>query len=297
MKTNFQCRSTLLAAALMMTSYTAKQTMAAEPLDCHTLGRSTAQHWIDRTPMPLIDTTLTMEQAECARAEFLKALRPLLGEAVGYKVAAITPPAQRDLGVRDPLSSTYLAGMFRTVAEQDVVISAKYGVRPIVEAKLMVIVKDAGINGAKTVDEVASHIEYVLPSIELGDSLVQPDQKLTGPILTVYNVGTRAMLNGHSIRFNSPEALTHALRNMTVTTRDGSGKTIEVERGTSIMGDPLKAILWIVQDQNSRGVQLKTGDKLGLGAMSRVRPTNGTVMDTIWEGLEPDPVNLQVRFN
>jgi 2-keto-4-pentenoate hydratase len=297
MKTRFRYGSAVLATALLVTSLPTKEIMAAEPEDCRALGRSTAQHWLDRTPMPLIDTSLTMEEAECARTEFLRQLQPLLGAPLGYKVAAITPPAQRDLGVHDPLGATYLGGMFRMLDRPDAVISVKYGVRPIVEAKLIVTVKDDGINDAKTVEDVASHIAYVVPSIELGDSLVQPDQKLTGPILTVYNVGTRAMLNGQPLQYSSPGALTQALRNMTVITRDADGKTVEIEHGTSIMGDPLKAVLWIVHDQNARGVRLKAGDRLGLGAMSRVRPSVGTVMDTSWEGLEPDPVKLQVRFN
>jgi 2-keto-4-pentenoate hydratase len=38
---------------------------------------------------------------------------------------------------------------------------------------------------------------------------------------------------------------------MVVTTRNGSGEILDVERGTSIMGDPLRAVSWIVRDQNA----------------------------------------------
>jgi hypothetical protein len=51
---------------------------------------------------------------------------------------------------------------------------------------------------------------YVLPSIELGDSLVQPSQKLTGPILTLYDLVSQAMLIGLPIVFDAdrhPEVL------------------------------------------------------------------------------------------
>jgi 2-keto-4-pentenoate hydratase len=243
----------------------------------------------------LIDTALTMEQAECARSEFLGCLQPLLGAPLGYKVAAVTPPAQRDLGVREPLGAVYLAGMFLMLDGHDAIVPAAYGVRPIVEAKLVVTVRDEGINEALTPAEAAQHIAYVLPSIELGDSLVQPSQKLTGAILTLYNVGARAMLNGPPIAF---DATSHAdvLKELVVTTRDGTGKILEVERGTSIMGDPLQAILWIVHDQNARGVRLRAGDRLGLGALSRVRPAPGLIFDTTWEGLQKQPVKLTVRF-
>jgi 2-keto-4-pentenoate hydratase len=263
--------------------------------DCRALGRSVAEHWLTRTALPLIDTALTMEHAECARSEFLGCLQPLLGAPLGYKVAAVTPPAQRDLGVREPLGAVYLAGMFRMLDGHDAVVSAAYGVRPIVEAKLVVTVRDEGINEALTPAEVAQHIAYVLPSIELGDSLVQPSQKLTGAILTLYNVGARAMLNGPPIVFDATSCA-DVLRELVVTTRDGTGKILEVEHGTSIMGDPLQAILWIVRDQNARGLRLRAGDRLGLGALSRVRPAPGLIFDTTWEGLQKEPVKLTVRF-
>jgi 2-keto-4-pentenoate hydratase len=166
--------------------------------------------------LPLIDTALTMEQAECVRSEFLNCLQPLPGAPLGYKAAAITPPAQRDLGIHEPLGGVYLAGMFRILDGNDAVVTAGHGTPPIVEAKLVVTVRDEGINDARTPAEVAQHIAYVLPSIELGDSLVQPSQKLTGAILTLYNVGARAMLNGPPIAFDT---VSHAdaLRELVVT--------------------------------------------------------------------------------
>jgi 2-keto-4-pentenoate hydratase len=288
-------RLVALAGNLVFSSLVGAALTPASAEDCRALGRSVAEHWLARTPLPLIDTALTMEQAECARSEFLSRLQPLLGAPLGYKAAAITPPAQRDLGVHEPLGASYLAGMFRMLDGHDAVVPVNYGARPIVEAKLVVTVRDEGINDARTPAEVAQHIAYILPSIELGDSLVQPSQKLTGPILTLYNVGGRAMLNGPPVAFDATSGA-DSLRELVVTTRDGTGKVLEVERGKSIMGDPLQAVLWIIHDQNARGVRLKAGDRLGLGALSRVRPTAGLIFDTTWEGLQKEPVKLTVRF-
>jgi 2-keto-4-pentenoate hydratase len=97
--------------------------------------------------------------------------------------------------------------MFRMLDGHDAVVPTVYGARPIVEAKLVVTVQDEWISDVHTPAEVTQHIAYVLPSIELGDSLVQPSQKLTGAILSLYNVGGRAMLNGPPIAF---EAASHA---------------------------------------------------------------------------------------
>jgi 2-keto-4-pentenoate hydratase len=264
--------------------------------ECRALGARVAEHWMNRTTLPVIDPSITMAHATCARDEFLRRLQPLMGAPLGYKVSAITPPAQRDLGVREPLGGIYLAGMFRMLDTPQVTVPVSYGARPIVEAKLMVAVLDDAINEARTPKDVAPHLAYVIPSIELGDSLAAASQHLTGAVLTVYNVGARGMLNATPLAFDGSARAIETLRDMVVTTSDDAGNVLDVERGSSIMGDPLAAVLWIVRHCNARGVRLRAGDRLGLGALSRVRPTPGSAVHTVWEGLTASPVTITVRF-
>jgi 2-keto-4-pentenoate hydratase len=262
---------------------------------CDALGHLVARHWLERKPLPLIDPSLSMDTAVCARDRFLSLIQPLMGAPVGYKAAAITPPAQRDLGIKDPLEGIYLAGMLSSATSSPV--SVHYGCRPIVEAKLMVAVKDEGINEAITTEDAAMHIAYILPSIELGDSLVDPRQKLTAPILILYNVGARAVLIGPPIAFDGSPRAVEALNSIVVTTTDAStGKLIDRQLGKDMMGGPLNAVLWIVRDQNSRGVRLRPGDRLGLGALSRVRPNAGLKLETRWEGIATEPVIVAASF-
>ena len=175
-------------------------------------------------------------------------------------------------------------------------IPVTYGARPIVEAKFLAIVKDEAINDAQTVEQVARSIAFLLPSIELGDSLVHVDQKITAPILTVYNVGARAVLTGAPIPFDGTGAA-EKLKRMTVTTRNVGSNTIVDQQGADvIMGNPMNAVLWIVRNQHARGVRLVAGDRLGLGAMSRIRPTPGLHIATIWEGFTPQPAVVEAVF-
>ena len=44
-----------------------------------------------------------MNQAVCIHDVFLAQIQPLMGRPLGYKAAAITPLAQRDLGLKEPL--------------------------------------------------------------------------------------------------------------------------------------------------------------------------------------------------
>ncbi|MGY8708648.1 hypothetical protein RAD16_23165 [Bradyrhizobium sp. 18BD] len=262
---------------------------------CEDLGQLVARRWLERRSLPLIDESLSMERALCARDKFLSLIQPLLGAPLGYKVAAITPPAQRDLGINQPLGGIYLAGMF--IFENNAPVPISYGNRPIVEAKLMVAVRDEGINEAKTIEDAAKHIAYILPSIELGDSLADIGQKLTAPILMLYNVGARAALLGPPIAFDGSEKAIRALNSLVVTTTDSStGRHIDRQSADAMMGGPLDAVLWIIRDLHIRGVRLRAGDRLGLGALSRVRPMPGLLLETRWEGLTESPTVVRATF-
>ena len=52
-------------------------------------------------------------------------------------------------------------------------VPAAFGARPLYEADLLVRVKDAAINHARTPEEVLQHIDQVIPFIELPDLVVQ----------------------------------------------------------------------------------------------------------------------------
>jgi 2-keto-4-pentenoate hydratase len=266
-----------------------------EVMDCKALGALVAEHWVSRTSLPLLSPDLSMDQAVCIRDVFLAQIQPLMGRPLGYKAAAITPPAQRDLGLKEPLGGIYLAAMFRPADGAPIPVT--YGARPIVEAKLLVAVKDEEINEAQTIEEAARSIAFLLPSIELGDSLVDVNQKITAPILTVYNVGARAVLTGAPIPFDGTLAAIEKLKGLTVTTRNvGSNAIVDQQRADVIMGNPMKAVLWIVRNQHARGVRLVAGDRLGLGAMSRIRPTPGLQIATVWEGFTPEPATVEAVF-
>lgn len=156
---------------------------------------------------------------------------------------------------------------------------------------------DDAINEAKTIEDAAKHIAYVLPSIELGDSLADIRQKLTAPILMLYNVGARAALLGPPIAFDGSEKAVRALNSLVVTTTDSrTGRDIDRQSARAMMGGPLNAVLWIVRDLRMRGVRLRAGDRLGLGALSRVRPTPGLQLETRWEGFTEIPTVVKAIF-
>jgi 2-keto-4-pentenoate hydratase len=68
-------------------------------------------------------------------------------------------------------------------------VDAKFGSRPLYEADLLVRVKSADINHAKTLAEVLVGIDQIVPFIELPDLVVQDPPKLNGAGISAINVG------------------------------------------------------------------------------------------------------------
>lgn len=259
-------------------------------------GKCVAEHWRNRIPLPLIDPKLSMTDALIIRDSFLECLRNDMGDPAGYKVAAITPPAQRDLGIKEPLGAVYLEGMFSEAGGEAVPVD--YGARPIVEAKMMVLVGSHAINEAQSPVDVAQAISHLNPSLELGDSLAHPDQLITGALLTVYDVGARSILTGTPIPFDGSADAILRFESMVVSTIDvGSGEELDKHSAEVMMGSPLNAIYWIVEHHRKQGVIFKPGDRLGLGAMSRVRPVAGQNIKTVWEGLLQESIEVGVQFS
>jgi 2-keto-4-pentenoate hydratase len=62
------------------------------------------------------------------------------------------------------------------------------GARPIYEPDLIVVVKDEGINDAKTISDVVRHLSEVVAFIELPDRIVAESEKLDGNLVTAINV-------------------------------------------------------------------------------------------------------------
>jgi 2-keto-4-pentenoate hydratase len=76
----------------------------------------------------------------------------------------------------------------------------------------------------------------------------------------------------------------------------GAPVIVDQQSADVIMGNLMNAVLWIVRNQHARGVRLVAGDRLGLGAMSRIRPTPGLHIATIWEGFTPESATVEAVF-
>jgi 2-keto-4-pentenoate hydratase len=79
--------------------------------------------------------------------------------------------------------------------------------------------------------------------------------------------------------------------------RDGSGKEISSATADGVMGHPMNAVLWLVNDLKKTGEKLKAGDVISLGSPSpAATPQAGGKYVLAYEGLPGGTIEAKVSF-
>jgi 2-keto-4-pentenoate hydratase len=250
-----------------------------------------AANFKSMTPISGLSKDMSMEEAARIRDGLVVELSASQGKVVGYKAGLTNPVVQKRFGHSSPVRGVLLE---RMLLEDGAEVPAKFGVIPIFEADLVVVVKDEGINQAKTPAEVLKHVASIRPFIELPDMVTAKEQPLTGAVITSFNVGARLGVLGKPI---APDAaMADALAKMTVVLRDQDGKELGRAPGAAILGHPLNAVVWLAQDLAQSGGKLRASDILSLGSFTAPMPPKaGTKITVTYEGLPGNPT-VSVRF-
>lgn len=281
----------LLPAAAITLGMFASYVGAACPSDADTALM--AARFANLQPAPNPPADLTMADAVCGRDAFTRFLGQNYGKVVGYKAGLTNPAVQKRFNYPNPVRGTLFEKM---LLKDGAEVPAKFGARPLYEADMIMEVKDAGINKAKTPLEALRHISRIYPFIELPDLVVEDPAKITGPSIVYSNVGARLGVLGKPIAVKATPQLVDALANMTVRLTDQDGKELDSGKGSAILGQPLNAVLWLVKDLKASGIAMKKGDLLSLGSFSKLMPPKpGTGAKVSYEGLPGNP-SVSVRF-
>lgn len=185
-----------------------------------------AETWEKAEPIRGLPADLAMSEAVCMRDELVKVLQRRLGRAIGYKAGLTSKAVQQRFGYDQPVRGVLLAGMLRPETRDSLL--ASFCARPVVEADLLVEVKDESINEAR------NHLDVL--------------------------------------------------------------KALSDSPGTAILGHPLNAVLWLIDDLRRSGIRLKAGDVLSLGTFSPPLPARAaTFVSVRYIGLPGDP-EVAVRF-
>ena len=255
-----------------------------------------AAHYLARTPAANPEG-LSDADGACTRAKFNARIAPRLGKVVGYKAGLTNPAVQKRFGTDKPVWGTLYEGM---VQPSGATIDAAFGARPLFEADMLVRVKSAAVNQARTPMEVLEAIDQVIPFIELPDLLVQAPPKLNGAGVSAINVGARLGVAGQPLAVPALRAdryaLLDALQGMQVTLADAQGAVLGRGKGSDILEHPLNAVVWLAQALRQEGIALQPGDLVSLGSFSPLLPPKpGLAVTATYEGL-PGAQPVRVTF-
>ena len=246
-----------------------------------------------REPLRGLRADLSTQDAECGRRRLVERLESSDNRIVGYKAGLTNAKLQAQLGVASPVRGVLLEKMLLADGAD---VPADFGARPVFEADLMVVVKDAAIHKAKTHLDVLRSLSRVVPFIELPDLVMAEGEKLSAPLIVSLNVGARLGVVGKGIPVQATPEFAAALASMRVVVIDQGGRELASGKGAAILDHPLNAVQWLVQDLERSRIRLKPGDLLSLGSFTPpMTPKAGTTVTVRYEGLPGNPV-VSVRF-
>jgi 2-keto-4-pentenoate hydratase len=250
-----------------------------------------AAKFLAREPLPAMPG-LSLADAACAQRHLVAALAPTLGPVVGWKAGLTNEAVQRAFGVSHPVRGALLE---RMLLPDGASVPAAFGTAPRFESDLLLRVGSAAINDATSIEDVARHIDAVIPFIELPDLVLAPGQRFDGGTMLAINVGARLGVAGAPIAFTP--AMADRLAGMTVTLSDDTGRQIASTEGRALMGHPLAVVVWLVADMRAAGERLAPGQVISLGSFSPLTaPEAGRTITATYTGLAAAPVAVRVSF-
>lgn len=240
---------------------------------------------------------LSEADGACSRAKVNALLEKHFGKVIGYKAGLTNPAVQKRFNYDKPVWGKLYEGM---VLANGATAEAGFGARPLYEADMLVRVKDASINQAKTPMDVLRAIDQVIPFIELPDLVVQAPPRLNGPAVNAINVGARLGVAGAPVAVPATRAeryaMLDALRDMNVVLTDAGGAELGKGKGSDILEHPLNAVVWLAEALAKEGLTMKPGELISLGSFSPLLPPKpGLKATATYSGL-PGAAPVSVQF-
>jgi 2-keto-4-pentenoate hydratase len=285
-------KQTLMAALLAVASVTTAQAQCLSDVQAAEL----VANYVAKTPAANPEN-LTDADGACTRGKVNALLAQRLGKVIGYKAGLTNPAVQKRFNTDRPVWGKLYEGM---VLPSGATVDATFGARPLYEADMLVRVKSAAINQAKTPMDVLDAVDQIIPFMELPDLVVQAPPKLNGAGVTAINVGARLGVAGAPIAVPAYRgerfAMLKALADMNVSLTDGAGARLGGGKGSDILEHPLNAVVWLAGALAQEGLAMQPGDLISLGSFSPLLPPKaGLSVTATYDGL-PGAAPVRVTF-
>lgn len=233
---------------------------------------------------------LTPDTALAIQKHVVYALSENWSGIAGYKAALTNPDIQQKMGIKEPLLGIFLKNM---LLENSATIKISSAVHPFAEADLLVRVKDASINNAKTDEDILATIDQVIPFIEIPDRLYSTDKPLTAEMLTAINTGARYGVMGKPIAMQDIGDFNVCQVGIVYDDRSH----LKTGSCASLMGKPVNVIRWLRDKLLALNYPLKPGAFLSLGSLTSAIPVKKGRLTAVYNGLgSQQAVTVSVTF-
>ena len=182
----------------------------------------------------------------------------------GYKVGLTDRKAQEMFGIPQPLVGVLFKEM---LLPDGAVVALDSATSLLVELDLLARVNSAEINQAVSIEDVARHIDAIIPFIELPDALFRLDGGNAAALLLAGNVGSRWGVTGTPVTVADTQDLVEHLPTMTFHLETDTGAILRQGQGSQILGHPLNSVLFLLKQLALRNETLKPGQIISLGAI------------------------------
>ena len=248
------------------------------------------------TPITGISGDITLEDAYCSQKKYVDILKNIHGDPIGYKVGFTGKASQERFKIPVPATGVLFANMF---IKNGSTINKNFGHRTLIEPDLMMIVKDSGIMNATNAIEASKHISSIHPYMELVALQIAKGEPITGAVIVSLNMVATKMVMGPGVLMQSNPEFIKSLENMETIFEDESGNVIQNAPGSSLLGNPMNVILWLIEEFNKKGITLKAGDKISLGSVGKLFPlkeNNKTYTYTL-KGISEIAPKVEIKIN
>lgn len=282
-------RRLLLAAAFAAAGPSAAS--AACPPD--EAVRQVAGNMLANRPSPAFTGMTSLDDGFCAQEKLVALLTQHWGRPVGWKLGLTSAPVQQRFGVPHPVRGVIFE---HTLSLRDgAEVPARFGAVPVVESDFLLRVRDEGINDAgRDHLRILRHLDQAVPYIELPDLVLSGG--FDGPNLLAINVGARLGVLGRPVPVEATQEFADRLGGMVVTMVDERGEQRARAPGSAVLGHPLNAVAFLIEDLAKRGKRLRAGEMLSIAGFSPTLPLeSGRTYTVRYEGLAAEPVSVSVR--
>ena len=248
------------------------------------------------TPITGISGDITLEDAYCSQKKYVNILKDLNGKPVGYKVGFTGKSTQERFKILTPATAILFEHMF---VKNGSSIDRNFGHRALIEPDLMMIVKDSKIMNATNLIEASKHISSIHPYIEMPALQIAKGEPITGAVIVAINMVATKMVMGPGILMQSNIEFIESLSTMETIFEDEMGTIIQKSPGSTLMGNPMNVVLWLVEEFNRKGITLKAGDRLSLGSVGKLFPLkegNKTYTYSL-NGISKIPAKVSIKVN